>query len=71
MKKMLPAMIAIVLIVVIVGISAGIKLINKYSYSKERADLDEYFSLESEDEVAILLQDQRIEESARLWDGVY
>lgn len=71
MKKMIPAITAIVLIIAVVAISLGIKLIDKYSYSKERADLTEYFSLESGDEVAIILQDEQTEESARLIDGVY
>lgn len=71
MKKWIPAVIAVVLIILIVGISGGMMLVEKYSYSKERADLKEYFSLDSEDEVAILLQDAQIEESARVWDGVY
>ena len=71
MKKWIPAVIAVVLIILIVGISGGMMFVKKYSYSKERADLNEYFSLDSEDEVAILLQDAQIEESARVWDGVY
>ncbi|MBR6770826.1 MAG: SH3 domain-containing protein [Lachnospiraceae bacterium] len=71
MKKVLPAMIAIVLILAIIGISVGRELVEKYSYSKERANLEEYFSLESEDEVAVVLHNERIEKSARLWDGVY
>lgn len=71
MKKLIPAIAAIVLIIVIVVISAGVKLIDKYSYSKEQADLNEYFSLESEDEMPIVLQDELIEESAKIMDGVY
>lgn len=70
-KKLIPVITAIVLIIVIVAVSAGIKLVEKYSYSKERADLEEYFDITSADEVPIILQDERIEESARLLDGVY
>ena len=71
MKKLIPVITAIVLIVVVVAISVGGKILDKYSYSKERADLQEYYSLNGEDEVAIVLQNERIEEKAKLMDGVY
>ena len=71
MKKMIPALVAIVLILVIAAVSVGTKLIEKYSYSKERADLEEYFELEEEEEVAIVLQDELLEERALLLDGEY
>lgn len=71
MKKMIPVIAAIVLIIAIAAISLGIKIIDRYSYSKERADLADYFSIDSESEVPIILQDEQIEESARLFDGVY
>lgn len=44
----------------------GSKILNKYSYSKVRADLNEYFNLQQEDEIAIVLQDNHIEEKAKL-----
>lgn len=71
MKKMIPVITAIVLIVVVVAIGFGGKILDKYSYSKERADLQEYFELSGENEVAIVLQNERIEEKAKLMDGVY
>lgn len=70
-KKLIPVITAIVLIIVVIAVSAGIKLAEKYSYSKERANLEEYFGITSADEVPIILQDELIEESARLLDGVY
>lgn len=70
-KKILPIVIAIVLIIVIAGISFGGMLLEKYSYSKERADLNDYFHMSGESDVAIVLQDEIIEERARLYDGVY
>ncbi len=71
MKKLIPVITAIVLIIVVVAISVGVKVMEKYSYSKERADLEEYFDINSEGEVAIVLGNERVEESARLMDGVY
>ena len=70
MKKIIPVLIAIVLIIVVAGIGFGARLAEKYSYSKERADLAEYFGITGSDDVPIILQDERIEEHARLWDGV-
>ena len=43
MKKIIPVIIAVVLIVLIGGAAQGVRLLEKYSYSKERADLTEYF----------------------------
>lgn len=69
MKKIIPVLIAIVLIIVIGAGAFGAKLIDKYSYSKERANLSEYFGLMDESEVSIILQDERIEEKARIFDN--
>ena len=71
MKKMIPALTAIVLIVLIAGIAFGSQILEKYSYSDERADLNEYFNIYNEEEVPILLQDELMEEKALLVDGVY
>ena len=70
-KKIIPIVIAVVLIIVIAGISVGKVFLEKYSYSKERADLDEYFHMSGEADVAIVLQDELIEERAKLFDGFY
>lgn len=70
-KKIIPVLIAIVLIIIVAVLSVGLKLMDKYSYSKERADLEEYFSVSGGDEVAIVLGNEVVEESAKLLDGVY
>lgn len=70
MKKIIPVLIAIVLIIVVAAVGFGSKVMEKYSYSKERADLTEYFGIMGSDDVPIILQDERIEEHAKLWDGV-
>ena len=43
MKKIIPVLIAVFMIIVIAVIGVGARLMEKYSYSKERADLTEYF----------------------------
>ena len=45
-------------------------LLEKYSYSKERADLTEYFGIQGENDVPIILQDERIEEHAKIFDNI-
>ena len=70
-KKLIPVLIAIVLIIVIGGVSVGAALFERYSYSKERADLSAYFQMNGESDVAIILQDELIEERARLFDNTY
>lgn len=70
MKKIIPVLVAVVLIVVVAVIGVGARLIEKYSYSDERADLAEYFDVRGEGDVPIIMQEERIEEHAKLIDGV-
>lgn len=70
MKRVIPVLIAIVLIIVIGLGYFGKTLLNKYSYSDEKANLEEYFGITSESEVPVFLQDERIEEYARLVNGI-
>lgn len=71
MKKKLPILIAIVLMLLLCAGFAFSVLYEKYSYSDERADLQEYYGLEKEDSVAIVLGDELIEEKGICRDGVY
>lgn len=68
MKKLIPVIIALILILIIGAATAGTIVFDKYSYSKEKADLQEYFGV-SGDKLAIVLQDEVISEKARLIDG--
>ncbi len=70
-KKVLPAIIIIVLIFICAGIFVAQQLIKKYSYSTEKADLEAYFGVESDNDVPIILGNERIEEHAKLFDGYY
>lgn len=70
-KKMIPAFIAIVFIILIVCVSFGSTIIDKYSYGKDRADLDAYFDISDATDVAIILQNEMIEERAMLSEGTY
>ena len=70
-KKIIPILVAIALIIIIAGVSFGSIIIDKYSYSKERADLNDYYRISDQEDTAIVLQDEIIEERARLIDGTY
>lgn len=70
MKKIIPVLVAVVLIIIIAAAGLGAKLIERYSYSKEYADLNEYFGISDEDDVPIILQDEQIKERARILDNV-
>ena len=67
-KKIIPVIVALFLIVVVGIVGFGEMIWDKYSYSKEQADLDEYFHV-SEGELAIILQDEMISEKAVMRDG--
>lgn len=65
MKKIIPILVALILIVIIGVATAGSMVFDKYSYSKEKANLREYFGVQG-DELALILQDERIEEKGHL-----
>ena len=67
-KKIIPVIVALVLILVIGVAGIGRKLLDKYSYSRELADMDAYYGV-SEGQLAILLQDDWISEKAVLIGG--
>ena len=68
--KLIPVLVAIALIIVIGGGALGSILLSKYSYSKEQMDLEEYYNITGNDEVAIVLQNEHIETKGKLSQGV-
>ena len=71
MKKAIPVIIAVALIIIIGAGYIGMKFLERYSYSKEYADLNEYYAVSGGEDTAIVLQDEIIEEKAVLRDGSY
>lgn len=69
-KKIIPIVIAIVLIIIIGGVTFGSRILEKYSYSKEKADLNAYYGITGSQEAAIVLQDEIVEEKAMISDGI-
>lgn len=68
-KKIIPVLVAVFLMLVIGGAAVGKMLYDKYSYSKEVADLSEYYQVSGE-QSAIILQDEMVEEKAIIRNGV-
>lgn len=68
-KKFIPVLVAVALIVVValIGVSTG--LLEKYSYSQERADLYTYFNVVGGEETAIIYNDNLIETDALYREG--
>ncbi|RKM58466.1 chitinase [Butyrivibrio sp. X503] len=70
-KKVIPAIIIIALIFIIGGVYASQLYKDHFSYSSEQKDLNEYFDIKGDTDVAVLLGNQYLEERARLLDGIY
>lgn len=68
-KKMFMPAIAILLILIIGGALVGKALLDKYSYSSEQVNMEEYFHV-SGDRAAIVLQDQMVGEQALMRNGI-
>lgn len=68
-KKFMPFLVAAVFIIVVGLIAAATVVIQKYTPSKERADLQEYFHLAEEDDMAIILNYQKMDELCKYMDG--
>lgn len=69
MRRLVPIFAAVGLIILITAIMVVSFLVKKYSPSKEVVDYEDYYSITSEDEVAILMGDELLETKAKLIDG--
>lgn len=71
MKKKLIQLLVTFFLIVIAGIALiGVKMVERYTPTKEKADLYEYFGIGKED-IVILVQGERMEEGAVLKEGRY
>ena len=67
-RKVIPVLIGLLLIVLILAGAAGVFLFQRYSGSKEEADLNAYFGLNDSQEVAIVWNQELTEEKGLLQD---
>ena len=68
-RSLIPVLVAVALIFLILAVSAGIFLFQRYSYSDEQADLNAYFGLDGAGSVAIVYENGIAEEKGILQDG--
>ena len=68
-KKVIPGLAAIVLIIIVLLFILLGKFIEKYTPSKERMELSEYYGLASEEEVAIIINNEVLDVKGRLIGG--
>ncbi len=69
-KRIIAILVPVVLIILIAAAALGERLIDKLSYSKEYADLNEYFGVSGGEDMAIVLGDELVEEKAKFTDGI-
>lgn len=67
--RAIPILIALVLVLIVGGSMAIQMLYEKYAPSKELADTDEYFNLSGAQDMAVLLDDELLEDKAMFMDG--
>ena len=68
-RSLIPAQVAIGLILVILAVSGGVFVYQRYSYSDEQADLNAYFGLSAPEEAALVYGNEIVEEKGILQDG--
>ena len=66
-----PVLMVVILILLLGGVFGGKLYLDKYSYSKEEADLSEQFGITGESDVAIIWGNELSDIRAKLIDGVY
>lgn len=69
-KRVVTVLVPVVLILVVIAVALGSQIVERYSYSKNKADLNEYFGLAQADEVAMVVQDTIVDDKAKLRDNV-
>lgn len=69
-KRVVTVLVPVVLIFIVIAVALGSQILERYSYSKNKADLNEYFGLVQADEVAMVVQDTIVDDKAKRRDNV-
>ena len=69
--KFIPVFVAIVLIIALVGFFYGNKLLDRYRYSGKHADLSEYFGVYYDYQVAMIVDNTRVEDKGVYYKNAY
>lgn len=70
-KRIILILVPVVLIIIILAAAFGGKLWERFSYSREHADLNEYFGLTQDSDCAIVLQDEILDDMAKFVHGTH
>ena len=68
-RKIMPVIVAVVFVVVVGLIAVLTAVIQRYIPSKERVDLAEYYDIAAEDDLAVILDNQKQEMPGKYMDG--
>lgn len=68
-KKIMPVIVAAVFIIVIGLIAVGTAIIQKYTPTKERTDLAQYYNVAAGDDMAIILNNEKTDQVCKYIDG--
>ena len=68
-KKALPVFAVLGIIILIIAIMFLSKLVQKYTPTKERQDLSEYYHITDEDQTAIIFNNDLVDEQAKQING--
>lgn len=68
-KRVITVLVPVVLIFIVIAAALGSRIVERYSYSKNKADLNKYFQVTQPGEVAVVLQDTIVDEKAKLRDS--
>lgn len=69
LQRLIPVIAAIVLMVVVLVVCIMTGVFEKYSYSTERVDLFEHFSIYNQEDVAVITDNKLTDMKAKLYDG--
>ncbi len=61
--------VAAIFITIVILIAVISMLIKKYSPNKERVDVNSYYNVQKEEDMALILDNKRMEDIAKYWDG--
>lgn len=70
-RRLSPVLLVLALIVLVLAVGIITVLVKRYTPSSQRMDGSEYFSLNGEDEAALVVNNELMEEKARIFDGRY
>jgi len=69
-QRLVPILVAFLLIAVVIGVCVITGVFDEFTYSTESADLNDYFSVVSEDDVAIIMNDELTDLKAKQYDNI-